>query len=259
MNLRMMRLSATALLVAVALITAACGQSGSGSQDSGSQSGDSPSGGSPSGGSQSGSETTGGMGGMDMESTGGETTGGMSGMDGMDHGEMSGMDMGSEEMARQMLTEGGGYSDENFIDQMVPHHRGAIDEAQVAIENAEHEELRSLAENIIEEQRAEIQQMKDIKEQEYGTREVPMQMSSEEMEMMGMMEDPEALADEDPFDRAFMRNMIPHHESAIAMAEVALEESENPEIRELSRNIIDSQQSEIEQMQGWLEEWYPQS
>ena len=101
--------------------------------------------------------------------------------------------------------------------------------------------------------------MRDIKEEEYGTREVPMQMSSEEMGMMGMMEDPEALADEDTFDRAFMNNMIPHHESAIAMAEVALDESENPEIRELSEGIIDSQQSEIEQMQGWLDEWYPRS
>ncbi len=238
MNLRMMRLSATALLVAVAMIAAACGQSGSGGQESGSQSGDSPSGGSPSG---------------------GETTGGMGGMGGMDHGEMGGMDMGSEEMARQMLTRGGEYSDENFIDHMVPHHQGAVEEAQVAMENAEHEELRTLAENIIAEQGDEIQQMKDIKEQEYGTREVPMDMSSEDMEMMGMMEDPEALADEDPFDRAFMNNMIPHHESAIAMAEVALDESENPGIRELSEGIIDSQQSEIEQMQGWLDEWYPRS
>ncbi len=255
MNLRMMRLSAITLLVAVALITAACGgQSGSGSQDSGSQSGDSPSGGSP-----SNSETTGGMGDMDMEGTGGEeTTGGMGGMEGMNNGEMSGMDMGSEEMARQMLTEGGGYSDENFIDQMVPHHRGAIDEARVAQENAEHEELLNLADSIIADQRAEIQQMKDIKQEEYGTREVPMEMSSEEMEMMGMMADPEGLADEDPFDRAFINNMIPHHQSAIAMAEVALEESENPEIRELARGIIDSQQSEIEQMQGWLDEWYPE-
>ena len=253
MKLRTMRLSAIALLAAVALLTAACGGSGSGNQESGSQSGGSPSEG----------ETTGGM---TMESTGGATGGettdgmsGMGGMEGMDHGEMSGMDMGSEEMARQMLTEGGGYSDENFINQMVPHHRGAVEEAQVALENAEHEELRNLAEGIISDQRTEIDLMRDIKEEEYGTREVPMQMSSQEMEMMGMMEDPQALADEDPFDRAFMNNMIPHHQSAIAMAEVALEESENPEIRELAQNIMESQRAEIEQMQGWLDEWYPQS
>ncbi len=221
-----------AFLLAAVLILASCGTGG---------------------GTQGGSDDSGGSGGemsgMDM----GETTGGMEGTEGMEA-----MDMGSEEMARQMLTEDGGYSDENFIDQMVPHHRGAMEEARVAIENAEHEELRNLAEGIIAGQRREIGEMKDIKAEEYGTRQVPMQMSSEEMEMMGMMEDPQALADAEPFDHAFMNNMIPHHQSAIAMAEVALEESENPEVRSIARNIVDSQQSEIEQMKQWCQQWYPE-
>lgn len=209
------------MLVAFSLTLAACGQTGSGTDQ---ESGDSPE---PT--SEETSESTNSMGGMDMD---------------------------SEEMARQMLEDGGEYSDENFIDMMVPHHRGAIDEAEVAIENAEHEELRSLSKSIIADQRAEIEDMREIKDTEYGTREAPMQMSEEQM---GMMEEPEELANEDPFDRAFIDNMIPHHQSAIAMAEVALEESENPEIRELSRNIVDSQRVEIEQMQIWREEWYPES
>jgi uncharacterized protein (DUF305 family) len=225
------------MLIAFSLTLAACGQTESGSDQ---ESGNSP--------EPTSEETTGGMGGMQsMEETNESTSG------------MGGMDMGSEEMARQMLEDGGEYSDENFIDMMVPHHRGAIDEAEVAIENAEHEELRSLSEGIIADQRAEIEDMREIKEDEYGTREVPMQMSEGQMGMMGMMEEPEELANEDPFDRAFIDNMIPHHQSAIAMAEVALDESENPEIRELSRNIIDSQRAEIEQMQTWREEWYPES
>lgn len=227
-----------AVVLAAVLSLAACGQSDTGG------------GADNSGGEQSAGETTeptgmGGMQGME-ESTGSS---------GMDHGEM---DMGSEEMARQMLTENGEYSDESFIDMMVPHHRGAIEEAEVALENAEHEELRGLARGIVSSQEEEIGEMRDIKEDEYGTREVPMQMSGEDMDMMGMMEDPQALADEDPFDRAFMNMMIPHHESAIAMAQVALDESENPEIRGLARGIVGSQQREIEQMQTWSEEWYPE-
>jgi uncharacterized protein (DUF305 family) len=39
--------------------------------------------------------------------------------------------------------------------------------------------------------------------------------------MMGMIEDPQRLADAHPFDKAFIDHMIPHHESAIAMAQVA--------------------------------------
>jgi uncharacterized protein (DUF305 family) len=42
------------------------------------------------------------------------------------------------------------------------------------------------------------------------------------------------------------------------MAQLALEESENPEIKELARNIVSAQQSKIEQMRQWREEWYPE-
>lgn len=175
-------------------------------------------------------------------------------MQGMDH---SNMDMGSEGMmaASEMLMEGGEYSDERFIDAMVPHHQGAIDMAEVALENAEHLELPQLADNVISTQQAEIEQLRSIKEQEFGTSEVPTQMSPEEMEMMGM-EDPAELANQRPFDLAFINAMIPHHESAIEMAQVALAESDNPAVRDLAGRIVDDQTREIEQMRGWLEEWY---
>jgi Domain of unknown function (DUF305) len=34
-------------------------------------------------------------------------------------------------------------------------------------------------------------------------------------------------------------------------------ESANPTIRDLAGRIVDDQTSEIEQMRGWLEDWYP--
>jgi uncharacterized protein (DUF305 family) len=176
-------------------------------------------------------------------------------MQGMDH---SNMDIGSEGMmnASEMLMENGEYSDERFIDAMVPHHQGAISMAEVALENAEHPELLQLAENVISTQQAEIEELRSIKEQEFGTSEVPTQMGPEEMEMMGM-EDPAELANQRPFDEAFINAMIPHHESAIEMAQVALAESANPTIRDLAGWIVEDQTREIEQMRGWLEEWYP--
>ena len=85
-----------------------------------------------------------------------------------------------------------------------------------------------------------------------------MEMSAEEMEAMGMTMDPEELAERDPFDKAFIDNMIPHHESAIDMANAALKDSENPEIRQIARAIVDAQEREIELMRGWRNEWYPQ-
>jgi uncharacterized protein (DUF305 family) len=140
---------------------------------------------------------------------------------------------------------------------MVPHHQGAIDMAEVALERAEQPELRQLAENVIVDQEAEIEELRSIKEQEFGDLEVPPEMSS--VEMMGTMQDPRELEREEPFDQAFIDAMIPHHESAISMAEVANEESGNPRIQNLAQRIIEAQESEIEQMTEWREEWYPGS
>jgi uncharacterized protein (DUF305 family) len=180
------------------------------------------------------------------------------GMAGMDHGQMDhgSMGMGTKGMTRQMVTENGKYSDKAFIDAMVPHHQGAIVMARVALENAEHEEIRDLSRNIVLTQQAEIGELKAIKKEEFGTSNVPMEMSSEQMRGMGMMMDPQSLAEENPFDRAFIDAMIPHHRSAIEMAKVANQESENPRIRDLAQNIMSAQKAEIEQMRRWQEQWY---
>jgi uncharacterized protein (DUF305 family) len=218
-----------ALLLAVAFLLAACGGAGGGHQGSGA-------------GSEQGSGNKGG-----------------GGMAGMDHSQMGhgAMGMGSGAMARQMVMENGKYSDKAFIDAMVPHHQGAVEMAEVALQNAEHEQIKQLSRNIISTQRAEIEELKAIKQQEFGTSKVSMEMSAQEMQMMGMT-DPDALANKNPFDRAFIDAMIPHHQSAIAMAQVALEESENPQIKELARNIVSAQQREIEQMLQWRQAWYPE-
>jgi uncharacterized protein (DUF305 family) len=178
------------------------------------------------------------------------------GMHGMDHGNM---DMASGSMsASEMVMENGEYSDEHFIDAMAPHHQGAVEMAQVALANAEHPELRQLAENIVADQSAEIERLRAIKQREFGSSDLPTEMSSEELEMMGMMEEPGELANREPFDRAFIDEMIPHHEAAIEMARTASENTSNPEIRELASGIVRLQESEIAQMTEWRREWYPE-
>jgi uncharacterized protein (DUF305 family) len=171
----------------------------------------------------------------------------------MDHGQMGygSMGMGSGGMAKQMVMENGRYSDKAFIDTMVPHHQGAIAMARVALENAEHNEIKELSRNIVSTQQSEIQKLKSIKKEEFGTSNVPMQMSMEQMRGMGMMMDPQSLAMENPFDEAFIDAMIPYHRSAIYMAQVASEKSKIPEIKELAQNIVSAQKREIEQMRHW--------
>jgi uncharacterized protein (DUF305 family) len=168
------------------------------------------------------------------------------------------MHHGSENGASGMLVENGRYSDERFIDAMVPHHQGAVEMAQVALENAEHDEIVQLSRSIISTQQAEIEELKSIKRDEFGTSRIPMEMSPKQMESMGTMTELQGLADKEPFDKAFIDAMIPHHQSAIEMARVAVQRSENPQIKHLAGHIISAQRSEIEQMEQWREEWFPQ-
>ena len=222
------RLALAGLVTAAALTVASCGGAGGGAggMDHGNDSGS---------GAKGGAETT--------------------GMRGTNHSEKG---HGSGGKASGMLMENGRYSDERFIDAMVPHHRGAVEMAEVALENAEHEEIERLSEDIVSAQRAEIAELKEIKREEFGTSRVPAEMEAGQMEDMGVMSDPRALADEEPFDEAFIGAMIPHHRSAIGMADVALEESENPRIKKLAGEIVRAQEREISQMQTWRDQWYPQ-
>lgn len=49
-------------------------------------------------------------------------------------------------------------------------------------------------------------------------------------------------------DAMFVTGMIPHHQAAIDMAEQGVNDATHSEIKQLSNNIIKSQQAEIEQM-----------
>ncbi len=202
--------------------------------------------------------TAGGTGNLDHGGTGKDGAGENGNSTGTKGKERSGMDPGSGGTASGVLTEDGRYSDEQFIDAMVPHHQGAVEMAEVALENAEHGEIRRLSEDIVSTQEAEIEELKRIKQEEFGTSRVPMDMDAGQMEGMGMTEDPRSLADEEPFDEAFIGAMIPHHRSAIQMAQVALERSDNPRIEELAGEIAEAQDREISQMQAWRNEWYPE-
>ncbi|MGV3615144.1 MAG: DUF305 domain-containing protein [Fimbriimonas sp.] len=58
------------------------------------------------------------------------------------------------------------------------------------------------------------------------------------------------------FDRRYIDMMVPHHQAAVEMAEIALKRSKRPEIRELAQNVIRSQSEEISLMKGWRKAWY---
>jgi len=57
-------------------------------------------------------------------------------------------------------------------------------------------------------------------------------------------------------DRAFIEEIIPHHQMAVMMARKLLRTTDRPEMQQLAENIIDTQTGEINQMREWYDLWY---
>jgi uncharacterized protein (DUF305 family) len=88
---------------------------------------------------------------------------------GADHGDL-GLDdhmMGMDSMSMDSLAKAKPF-DEAFIDEMIPHHQGAIRMAQIELANGQDPEVQNLAQAIIEAQSQEIEQMNQWRQQWYG-------------------------------------------------------------------------------------------
>ncbi len=83
------------------------------------------------------------------------------------------------------------------------------------------------------------------------------EMSHESMthSMHDMVSDVGAKSGND-FDKAFLSNMIIHHQGAVLMAEDARTNAKHQEIRDLAEKIITAQNKEILEMQTWEKDWY---
>lgn len=60
-----------------------------------------------------------------------------------------------------------------------------------------------------------------------------------------------AEASGDTVDQAYVAKMIAHHEGALEMAQVALAQSRDPEIRRMAQAVVDAQTREIAEMRAW--------
>lgn len=149
--------------------------------------------------------------------------------------------------------------DQTFLTNMVAHHEGAVDMAKLAQTNAQHQELKDMANDIITAQTKEIADMQSWqKKWDYPVNTDGMMMDHS---AMGMMDEMSTMTDSlkdlkgEEFDKVFLSTMIEHHKSAINMAYPGLKNAKHKEVKELVANIISAQSKEIGTMQQWQSQW----
>jgi uncharacterized protein (DUF305 family) len=148
-------------------------------------------------------------------------------------------------------------ADVTFAQMMIPHHEQAIEMSDSLLEkDGVDEQVRELAQQIKDAQQPEIDQMKDWLDQ-WGADESMGEMGHDMGAMGdGMMseEDMGRLDDATGAEASslFLEQMIMHHEGAIEMAEVEVENGENPDAVALAERIIEDQTNEIAEMQDLL-------
>ena len=144
----------------------------------------------------------------------------------------------------------------NFIVQMIPHHRAAIEMSESLLRYSDFAPLRRIAERIISEQTQSIKdmekalpccEMKMNSQQDlfrYGKRfgEITREMFSQ---MRSACSDNNINAD-------FMREMIPHHQGAIRMSGNALKYPICPQLVPILKAIITSQERGVREMEKLL-------
>ncbi|MCX6465142.1 MAG: DUF305 domain-containing protein [Pseudonocardiales bacterium] len=154
-------------------------------------------------------------------------------------------------------------ADVAFAQGMIPHHRQAVEMAELVAGRTENPQVLDLAARIGAAQEPEIATMTAWLE-EWGA-DVPAGsggmsgMDHGAMDhggMAGMMTPEQMTALEQAsgpaFDRLFLEMMIEHHRGAVEMARVELGQGADPDALALAQQIIDTQQAEITEMESLL-------
>ncbi|MCQ3972051.1 MAG: DUF305 domain-containing protein [Anaerolineae bacterium] len=169
----------------------------------------------------------------------------------------------AEPAAGEMVAE----FDQMFIDMMVPHHQSAIEMAQIMQQQGENPELKAMAESMIQSQQAEIDQLRQWRQQWYGSSETPSMAQMPMLPGMSQMEHTGEMMTMDmtseiervrnapkPIDATFIEAMMKHHQMAIEAATIAEQQAAHQEIKDTARNIIQEQQGEISELSRISEE-----
>lgn len=164
-------------------------------------------------------------------------------------------DMGTAASASNSASATSNDADVTFTQQMIPHHQQAVVMAALADTRASDPEVKKLAAQIKAAQGPEITTMtgwlnawgkpapaaSTAHGMDMSGGSMPGMMSDVDMTKLGAMSGI-------TFDKQFLLMMIEHHQGAISMSQAEVTGGKNPDTIALAKQIITSQQAEIDTM-----------
>ncbi|MES2648131.1 MAG: DUF305 domain-containing protein [Bacteroidota bacterium] len=152
------------------------------------------------------------------------------------------------QMQKMQMT---GDFDIDFANMMIHHHQGAIDMAQVEQLQGSDEKMKSMAKQIIANQKEDQEKLRtfvnDYKPSGMKHGEGALQKSVNDM--MGKMP---AMQMSGSIDKDFANMMAAHHKHGIDMGKMELEHGMSKALKQMTQKEMDKQQKELSELNEWL-------
>ena len=144
----------------------------------------------------------------------------------------------------------------NFIVQMIPHHRAAIEMSQNLLQYTTLLPLQKIAQEIIKEQTESIQHMREMlpccSRQANSQQDLCLYEKNSRQIAHNMFSQMKNARSCNDINANFIREMIPHHEGAIRLSINALRYPICPELLPVLQSIVKSQERGIRRMKRLL-------
>jgi uncharacterized protein (DUF305 family) len=150
--------------------------------------------------------------------------------------------------------------DQQFLDTMSMHHQSGIQMAELVGSRSAHDELKTLAKKMIDEQQQDISKMQGLRKKWYGD-----QSDAANMHLPGMQSSMNDMKEKmrqleasqgDAFDRMFIDMMVKHHQGAMKMASDAISKAQHSEVKGMAKEMRDMQKEEVGKLVAWKKAWH---
>jgi uncharacterized protein (DUF305 family) len=162
------------------------------------------------------------------------------------------MDKMMTDMHQMQMT---GNVDVDFAMMMKGHHQGAVDMAQAQLSSGSDAKLKAMAQKIVDAQQSEIAELDKFLEANKSATKNYDPMDKEkgfgkvmDKNMSMMMDMPKT--EGESLDMQFVKMMIPHHQSAVYMAEGFLQSGKDPKLISMAKKMIADQNKEIDEFKS---------